>query len=178
MSVSSNHSAGPAVPLWLSSHKVLTWEKVSVYLKAANHAEVLKKVKIYCRHVQLGTNLARSHRCLWRKKDLFVSQAAVFDTFSDALFHSRKPYVNLLKNMTKIIVVSWGAGELLSAGCCQNHTNGMVWGGRGAEGFVQAQPWLHKEPAEQSRCWFSVPLKMNHGCKVAAVPLQTSEECR
>lgn len=121
MSVSSNHFAGPAVPLWLSSHKVLTWEKVSVYLKTANHAEVLKKLKIYCRHVQLGMNLAGSHWCHWRRKDFFVSGCGFLHIFwydvLISLFHSRKPYVNLLKNIVKIIVVSWRESSwVLAAG--------------------------------------------------------------
>lgn len=34
---------------------------------------------------------------------MLVSQAVVFYTFSDVVFHSRKPCVNLLKNMVNII---------------------------------------------------------------------------
>lgn len=62
---------------------------------------------------------------------MLVSQAVVFYTFSDALLHSRKPNVNLLKNMVKIIVVSWWCRRVAkrSSGCWQNHANGMVgWG--------------------------------------------------
>lgn len=63
---------------------------------------MLKKVKIYCKHMQLGITFAGNHWCCWRRKGLLILWATVFYTFSSIL-HSRKPHVNLFKKMVNII---------------------------------------------------------------------------
>lgn len=92
-----------------------------------------------------------------------------------SLFHSRKLYVNLLKKMVKIIVVSWRCRRVAE---CWLLAKPCQWEGMRGRGDEPGTAWLHKEPAEQGRGWFSVPLQINHSCKAASLPPQTSKGCR